>query len=61
VRHRRADVLLAVFEGLALLPSLLRRIGLCRPRVAMWYLALHRGWTLRDRLQDLTIGALDAV
>ena len=58
--HRRVDAVIAVFEGPAVLPALLRRLFRFRPRLLMWDLTLT-DWRLRQRIQDLVIPRLDEI
>jgi hypothetical protein len=58
--HRRVDAVIAVFEGPAMLPALLRRLFRFRPRLLMWNLGLT-DWRLRRRMQDLVIPRLDEI
>jgi glycosyltransferase involved in cell wall biosynthesis len=60
LRHRHVDAVIAVFEGPAVLPALLRRLFRFRPRLLMWDLGLT-DWRLRRRIQDLVIPRLDEI
>ncbi len=58
--HRRVDAVIAVFEGPAVLPALLRRLFGFRPRLLMWDLGLT-DWRLRRRIQDIVIPRVDEI
>lgn len=59
--HRRCDAVVAVFEGPALLPALLRRMLAFRPRLLMWDIGLTDSWRLRRRIQDLVVPRVDEI
>lgn len=59
--HRRADAVIAVFEGPAVLLTLLRRLLGFRPHLLMWDLGLTDTWRLRQRIQALIVPRLDEI
>ncbi len=60
-RHRRADIVLAVFEPGAVALLAWRRLAGFRARVAIGDIGLTEGWRLREHLLDFVVPRADAI
>jgi glycosyltransferase involved in cell wall biosynthesis len=53
--HRRADIVVSVFEGSALPIMLLRRLAWFKVPVVLWDIGLTEGWRLREHILDRVV------
>ncbi|HET7883637.1 MAG TPA: glycosyltransferase family 4 protein [Acetobacteraceae bacterium] len=61
VSHRRADIVVSVFESAALPLSLLRSITRFRVPVVLWDLGLGGAWRLREHILDWVVPRVQGI